>query len=319
MSLLWSFPRLGGSMHRNIHHRLFSPTGAAVAAVAALNPALRPIQFQPVRAMSESRDAGKVKASSRTAKEILDFVADRSSPNLDALGYVTVLELKKVARPDITDGGKREEILARICGVDTDLATHLHASSVKAKLPGAKARIQKAREEDITVEADVTESVIAGDVISPEELGQDLLTGQPLCDSAKGVAEANDRFYDAYESCNVEGMEALWSRQDYVKCSHPGRHITAGFANVIESWKGIFALQEGSHKAYINVTDIRIVSDEKHGWVTCVESFDQGNGYDALHVLSTNIFSCQEGEWRMVCHIGGRIIVGTPAPATSQS
>lgn len=39
------------------------------------------------------------------------------------------------------------------------------------------------------MEADVTESVIAGDVISPEELGQDLLTGQPLCDSAKGVAE----------------------------------------------------------------------------------------------------------------------------------
>ena len=39
------------------------------------------------------------------------------------------------------------------------------------------------------------------------------------------------------DSADKQGMKELWSRHDYVKCSHPGRHITAGFDNVIESWK----------------------------------------------------------------------------------
>jgi hypothetical protein len=51
---------------------------------------------------------------------------------------------------------------------------------------------------------------------------------------------------------------------------------------------------------------------DRTGWVTCVESFDQGHGYDALHVLSNNIFFLHEGKWQMVCRIGARIVVGTP-------
>ena len=138
MSLLWSFPRLGAAMHRHIHRHMFIPTGAALGAMGpALTPALRPIQFQPSRAMSESSKPARAKPFVRSAQEILDLIKDRES--LGA-GYVNVGELKQVAKHlSLPVKGTRGELLERISVVDSDLAGVLEAG----KRGEVKTRIQK--------------------------------------------------------------------------------------------------------------------------------------------------------------------------------
>ena len=143
MSLLWSFPRLGAAMHRHIHRHIFIPTGAVGP---ALTPALRPTRFQPSRAMSESSKPARATVT-RDAQEILGLIEDRES--LEGAGYVTVMELKNVARHlGIMVKGTRVELLARIRTVDGNLADVLatgtpgHPSRYFQIRGAAKTRIQ---------------------------------------------------------------------------------------------------------------------------------------------------------------------------------
>jgi len=80
--------------------RLASPLVASL--LPAWSPALRPNHVNldcpaSTRSMSRSREGGN-RPGPRTAEDILALLVDRSSPDLDVLGYVTVRELQGVAR-----------------------------------------------------------------------------------------------------------------------------------------------------------------------------------------------------------------------------
>lgn len=62
--------------------------------------------------------------------------------------------------------------------------------------------------------------------------------------------------------------------------------------------------------------EIRIVTGEEMAWVTCIETLDQGQGAEAVQVLSVNVFREQRvgkrarARWLLECRATSRLIAG---------
>ena len=107
---------------------------------------------------------------------------------------------------------------------------------------------------------------------------------------------ANEAFYLAFSTRNLEAMNALWARQAPVTCIHPGWSALTGRDAVMESWQAILTNPSSP------VVDCR--NSVTHlfgniGYVICYEAFDQG------FLVATNIFVREEGTWKIIHHQAG--------------
>lgn len=123
----------------------------------------------------------------------------------------------------------------------------------------------------------------------------------------EAVREANEVFYQAFEKLDIHQMDALWVREDYVKCIHPGWEVRVGWQEVRDSWVLIFN-HTYEIKFSVNLLDVVVRGD--WAWVVCLEMIstqDQGNWVEG-RVLSTNIFERHEGRWLMIHHHGSPLL-----------
>ena len=122
----------------------------------------------------------------------------------------------------------------------------------------------------------------------------------------KEVAKANESFYSAFESLNVQQMESVWAKDADIQCGHPGWRILRGWKPVMESWQHIF---ENTPQIRFMLTDVSI---EVHGalaWVTLYENLNsslEGQNVAAM-ILTTNIFRKGPDGWRMIHHHGSSV------------
>ena len=47
------------------------------------------------------------------------------------------------------------------------------------------------------------------------------------------VRQANESFYEAFEKLDIQRMDALWVKEDHVKCIHPGWEVRIGWQEVL--------------------------------------------------------------------------------------
>ena len=121
-------------------------------------------------------------------------------------------------------------------------------------------------------------------------------------DTRLAIEEANDAFYQAFESGSYKAMAAVWGEGEHVQCIHPGSGCIAGSEAVLESWKVIL----GSARVKIQLHDVRIYATETEGYVTCVEVMDAGDSKGKI--VATNVFERQQGGgWKIVHHHGSRL------------
>ena len=114
--------------------------------------------------------------------------------------------------------------------------------------------------------------------------------------ATQAVLDANQAFYTAFRTRDLEAMNAIWARAAEVSVIHPGWPNVTGRKNVMESWRGILTGGAAPEIRSVN-PDARI-----HGgmaYVVCYE--DVGNGL----LIATNIFIREDGAWRMVHHQAG--------------
>jgi len=127
------------------------------------------------------------------------------------------------------------------------------------------------------------------------------------------VAEANARFYRAFETLDLPVMETVWAHGEHVRCVHPGWPLLVGWAMVRASWETIF-----THTGEIRFTlaDVRPSSHGDLAWVTCTEHIltEHQDRIAVTAVLTTNLFERDGDRWRMVHHHASHIF-GPPAPA----
>ena len=122
----------------------------------------------------------------------------------------------------------------------------------------------------------------------------------------KEVAKANESFYSAFESLNVQQMEAVWAKDADIQCGHPGWRILRGWKPVMESWQRIF---ENTPQIRFMLTDVAIEVRGEVAWVTLYENLNsslEGQNVAAM-ILTTNIFRKGPDGWRMIHHHGSSV------------
>jgi ketosteroid isomerase-like protein len=112
------------------------------------------------------------------------------------------------------------------------------------------------------------------------------------------VLAANEAFYRAFRERNLTAMAALWAKGAPVACMHPGMTALTGREAVLRSFRGIMAhpdaptLHCSGAKAHVLGTS---------AYVTCLE----GGERQEPRLVSTNVFTLEDGRWRLVHHQSG--------------
>ncbi|MBI3637660.1 MAG: nuclear transport factor 2 family protein [Candidatus Rokubacteria bacterium] len=127
------------------------------------------------------------------------------------------------------------------------------------------------------------------------------------------VVEANARFYRAFETLDLEQMDAVWRHADAARCVHPGWPFLTGWDAVRASWEAIF---KNTVEMRFTISDVHVAGDGAVAWVTCTENIlSQVRGQVSVtSVLATNVFTRAADGWRLVVHHASHVLGGAPAP-----
>ena len=121
------------------------------------------------------------------------------------------------------------------------------------------------------------------------------------------IEAANDEFYAAFETADLDRMRAVWDDQVEVACVHPGWDTLHGFSRVMRSWAVIFA-----NTPYIQffLSDLQVAVSGDLAVVNCAENILTAPGEPGgdAKVVSTNIFRLVGGQWRMTLHHGSPVM-----------
>jgi len=124
----------------------------------------------------------------------------------------------------------------------------------------------------------------------------------PVVDAEVEIEAQNRRYYDAFQSLDIDAIDRLWWREEASSCIHPGWDLRQSWALVRESYEEIFANTKSIRFA-LGAVRIRVLGDL--AYVTCVENLvseEQEAGDYLGAVLATNIFERRRGEWRLIHH-----------------
>lgn len=112
------------------------------------------------------------------------------------------------------------------------------------------------------------------------------------------VLAANASFYRAFSNGDVEAMRALWAADAPLSCLHPGMPLLAGRRLVLESWAQIL-VRPPPRPMRCDRASVQLF--EQMALVFCYE----GSGDEPAHLVATNVFVRENGNWRLVHHHAG--------------
>lgn len=121
------------------------------------------------------------------------------------------------------------------------------------------------------------------------------------------VTQANQAFYEAFESLDIVKMDRVWAHQEYVTCIHPGWTLRSDWPEVRDSWVLIFN-NTFSMKFELSEVMIQVAGDM--AWVICVENIvnQQSDEAQQAKVLATNLFERIGDEWLLIHHHGSAVM-----------
>jgi len=131
-------------------------------------------------------------------------------------------------------------------------------------------------------------------------------------DEVREVEEANARFYRAFESLDLAEMEAVWAKDEPVKCVHPGWTLLVGWEAVGASWEAIF---KNTAEIRFSLTEVSARVIGNLAWVTCTENIlsQVGGKISVTSVLATNLFERIGGHWLMIHHHASHVFASEAA------
>ncbi len=125
-------------------------------------------------------------------------------------------------------------------------------------------------------------------------------------DETEAIKFANLGFYQAFESLDVQRMDAVWAQDASVKCVHPGWPMIQGWKAVRESWERIF---DNTSAMQFSITSTEATHAGEWAWVTCTENLISVVDGRAIQgkVQATNIFRKDGDRWLLVHHHGSPV------------
>ena len=124
------------------------------------------------------------------------------------------------------------------------------------------------------------------------------------------VRQANQHFYHAFESLDIEQMAAVWVQARRARCVHPGWEMLEGWEAIGQSWAAIFANTESMQFV---ITDVAVHLYDGVAWVTCIENLsDAPETLQMTRILATNVYELIDREWRIVHHHASPVLRPSP-------
>jgi ketosteroid isomerase-like protein len=126
-------------------------------------------------------------------------------------------------------------------------------------------------------------------------------------DDEQEVAEANARFYRAFETLDLAEMDAVWLHAEHARCVHPGWPLLSGWDAVRASWETIFA---NTAEMSFTLSNVEVVTASELAWVTCTENIlsEVRGRVTVTSVLATNLFEREHDGWRLVHHHASHVL-----------
>lgn len=131
----------------------------------------------------------------------------------------------------------------------------------------------------------------------------------PEGDAIAEVTAANERFYRAFESLDIEQMAGAWVQDETAQVVHPGWTLKSGWEDVRESWAVIF---RNTGYMEFHLTGVHVLVSGPWARVTCTENLRSvSGGQESMgQVQATNVYTLQGDRWLMVHHHGSPIFTG---------
>lgn len=107
---------------------------------------------------------------------------------------------------------------------------------------------------------------------------------------------ANEAFYLAFQTKDMDAMEDLWARHAPVACTHPGWPSLDGREQVMQSWAAILANPDTRG---VEMRGAKAHRCGEAAFVTCYEMIGESL------LAATNVFVREDGAWKLVHHQAG--------------
>ena len=123
----------------------------------------------------------------------------------------------------------------------------------------------------------------------------------------EAVTAANQHFYRAFETLDIEQMRGAWDDQYEVTCVHPGWPLIQGRSEVIQSWASIF---NNTMVMQFTITEESVHIEGSWAWVVCTESLRSvvDGRVNEGKIEATNIFRKRGDRWMIVHHHGSPVM-----------
>ena len=121
------------------------------------------------------------------------------------------------------------------------------------------------------------------------------------------VQAANQRFYRAFETLDIEQMRRVWDDEYEVTCVHPGWPLVQGTTEVMQSWASIF---QNTMVMQFTITEGSLQIEGNWAWVVCTESLRSvvDGRVSEGKIEATNIFRKRGERWMIVHHHGSPVM-----------
>ncbi|MDQ3114347.1 MAG: nuclear transport factor 2 family protein [Actinomycetota bacterium] len=135
----------------------------------------------------------------------------------------------------------------------------------------------------------------------------------------EAVRAANQAFYTAIESGDLDAMGSLWldgPASASITCIHPGNAPVTGRSEVLRSFAAVMV---GTPYIQFILTDVRIAVIRDVAVVTCTENVltpgtERGAVFSAGRAVATNVFLRVDDRWLVWQHHGSPIIEPRRSP-----
>lgn len=114
---------------------------------------------------------------------------------------------------------------------------------------------------------------------------------------------AENAFYAAMATGDLDGMMSLWADDDAIVCNHPGGPRLIGAPAIRASFREIFS-HGGVRITTAELQTFRTAEVAVHSLIERIAVEGRG-GSEVVEVIVTNVFVRTGGEWRILVHHAG--------------
>jgi len=114
---------------------------------------------------------------------------------------------------------------------------------------------------------------------------------------------AENAFYAAMATGDLDGMMSLWADDDAIVCNHPGGPRLIGAPAIRASFREIFS-HGGVRITTAELQTFRTAEVAVHSLIERIAVEGRG-GSEVVEVIVTNVFVRTAGEWRILVHHAG--------------